>query len=219
MIYALGIRGREFLDTLDHVERNGKRDWRLENNRLKLHFLDHEIAVTETVLALHVASQHRGWAFEWWHDPRYHVAGVLPEKVAIRPNHGRFTSLPLRPDTYAVITLDNGHRLNLFVELDRGTEPHERASLQKMLAYWDYITAAVDKHGSRAQSWRVLIVTTRSTKVPTPFSSPHATAVDSTLSSRSASSTITSGGRRKLATTTRAASSSTRARSVTSSST
>ena len=160
MIYALGIRGRELLDRLDQVERNSKRDWRLENKRLKLQFLEHEIAVTEAVLALHIAAQHHSWAFEWWHDPRYHAAGVLPEKVAIDPAHGQFNPLPLRPDTYAVMTRDDGHRINLFVELDRGTEPHDRASLQKMLAYWDYITAAVKAHGSRAQSWRVLIVTT-----------------------------------------------------------
>ncbi|MFI5397697.1 MAG: replication-relaxation family protein [Candidatus Binatia bacterium] len=160
MIYALGIRGRELLDEIDQVQRVGKRDWRNENKRLKPQTLDHEIAVTETVLALHIAAQHRGWGFEWWHDPRYHTARVLPEKVAIDPVHGRFTSLPLHPDSYAIITLEHGHRVNLFIEVDRGTEPHDRASLQKMLAYWDYITAAVKAHGSREQSWRVLIATT-----------------------------------------------------------
>lgn len=165
MIYALGIRGRELLDELDQVQRNGKRDWRLENKRLKLHFLEHEIAVTETVLALHIAAQHRHWAFEWWHDPRYHGAGILPEKVAIHQDHGRFDPLPLRPDTYARMTLDDGHCVNLFIELDRGTESHDRASLEKMLAYWDYITAEVKTHGSRAQSWRVLIVTTTEERV------------------------------------------------------
>jgi hypothetical protein len=172
MIYALGIRGRELLDKLDDVQRDGKRDWRLENDRLKLHFLEHEIAVTETVLALHMAAQQRGWSFEWWHDPRYIAAGVLPERVAIPAHHGPFGSLPLRPDSYVVVTRDDGHRLNLFVEVDRGTEPHDRASLQKMLAYWNYISTTVAAqaaeqrrqataaHVPAAESWRLLIVTT-----------------------------------------------------------
>ncbi len=166
MIYALGIRGREVLDELDQVKRDGKRDWRLENKRLKLDFLNHEIAVTETVLALNVAAEQRGWRFEWWHDPRYHTDQALPERVSIDPAHGRFDPLPLRPDTYIVLTLETGHQVNLFVEVDLSTEPQvstnfRRSSIaQKMLAYWNFITAAVKQHGSRAQSWRALFVTT-----------------------------------------------------------
>lgn len=159
MIYALGIRGRELLDELDQVARVGKRDWRNENKRLKVQTLEHEIAVTETVLSLHFAAQHRAWDFRWWRDPRYITDGVLPPRVAIAAEHGGFDPLPLRPDAYVVMTRDDGHRVNLFVEVDRGTEAQRRIA-EKLLAYWNFITGATKEHGTRAQSWRALIVTT-----------------------------------------------------------
>lgn len=159
MIYALGIRGRQLLDELDQVVRVGKRDWRNENKRLKVQTLDHEIAVTETVLSLHFAANQRGWDFRWWRDPRYITDGVLPPRVAIAPEHGRYDPLPLRPDAYVVLTRDDGHQVNLFVEVDRGTEAQRRIA-EKLLAYWNFITPAVKAHGARAQSWRVLFVTT-----------------------------------------------------------
>lgn len=159
MIYALGVRGRQLLDELDQVVRVGKRDWRNENKRLKLQTLEHEIAVTESVLALHFAAQQRGWDFRWWRDPRYITDGVLPPRVAIAAENGRYDPLPLRPDAYVVLTRDDGHEVNFFVEVDRGTESQRRIA-EKLLAYWNFISAAVRQHGSRERSWRALIVTT-----------------------------------------------------------
>ena len=156
MIYALGVRGRELLDELDQVVRVGKRDWRNENKRLKLQTLDHEIAVTETVLALHFAALHRSWDFRWWRDPRYITDGVLPSRVAIASEHGRFNSLPLRPDAYAIITRDDHHQMHLFIEVDRGTEAQKRI-VDKLLAYWHFITPAKRTPG---QSWCTLFITT-----------------------------------------------------------
>lgn len=164
MIYALGIRGRQLLDELDQVERRGKRDWRNENQRLKVATLEHEIAVTETVLALHLAAQNRGWDFRWWRDPRYITDGVLPPRVAIAAEHGRYDPLPLRPDAYVVITLDDGHQMNLFVEVDRGTEAQKRIA-EKLLAYWNFMTPALRKDGSRERSWRVLFATTTAERI------------------------------------------------------
>jgi len=166
MIYALGIRGREHFDALDQIDRTGKRDWRLENDRLKLHTLEHEIAVTETVLALHLAATSLDMDFVHWSDPRYHADHILPTSVSIDPRHGEFPNLPLRPDAYIEATDQSGHTRHWFVELDRGTEPQVSANLrrpgiaQKMLAYWNYIWARLQDNDRRAHSWGALFVTT-----------------------------------------------------------
>lgn len=166
MIYALGVRGRQLLDGLDQVDRPGKRDWRLENDRLKLEFLQHELAVTEAVLALHIAAEAYGWQFRWWIDPRYHADGTLPSRVLVGPGYGRQSSLPLKPDAYIEITRDDGHRLNFFLEIDRGTEPQVQTNFaragiaQKMAAYWQFITDVTRRQATREQTWRALFITT-----------------------------------------------------------
>lgn len=160
MIYALGVRGREHLDTLDQVARSGKRDWRLENDRLKLGTLEHEIAVTETVLALHLAALSLQFDFAYWCDPRYHTERVLPTSVPIDARHGQFPPLPLCPDGYIETTdPSTGHTRHWFVELDRGTEAEVRIT-KKMLAYWNYIRARLQDHNRREHSWSLLFVTT-----------------------------------------------------------
>lgn len=141
-VYAVGPRGREELDRLDGVTRRGKRDIRAENERLKLHFLDHETATAEVALAFQLATERQGWSFELALDDEIPSATGLPPVVDIAFMDDVRDPLPLRPDAHVVIHAGDGARHSYFLEVDLGTEPHIRwnlrtsSILRKTIAYW-----------------------------------------------------------------------------------
>lgn len=141
-VYAVGPRGREELDRLDGITRRGKRDVHAENERLKLHFIEHETATTEATLAFQLATERQGWAFELALDDEIPGATGLPPVVDISFMRDVNERLSLRPDAHVVIEAGDGARRTYFIEVDLGTEPQIRwnlrtsSILRKTIAYW-----------------------------------------------------------------------------------
>jgi hypothetical protein len=141
-IYAVGPHGRRELDRLDGIPRTGKRDIRHENERLKLHFLDHETAVSEVALAFQLATQRQGWTFDLALDDEVSAATGLPPVIDIRFVQDVSEPLALRPDCHFVVDGGDGARRAYLVEVDLGTEPQVRWNLRtssivrKTIAYW-----------------------------------------------------------------------------------
>ena len=141
-VYAVGVQGRRELDRLDGITRAGRRDIRNENERLKLHFIDHEIATAEVALAFQLATARQGWAFELALENEISVATGMPPVVEINFLRDVNEPLPLRPDAHLVLDAGDGARRAYFVEVDLGTEPQIRwnlrtsSILRKVVAYW-----------------------------------------------------------------------------------
>jgi len=141
-VYAVGPRGRQELDRLDSIARTGKRDIHAENKRLKLHFIEHETAVTEVTLAFQLATERQGWTCEFALDDEIPAATGLPPVVNITFMDDVKEPVPLRPDAHVVIDAGEGARRAYFFEVDLGTEPQIRwnlrtsSILRKTIAYW-----------------------------------------------------------------------------------
>lgn len=141
-VYAIGPRGRMELDRLDGTVRTGRRDIAAENQRLGLHFLEHETAVTEVALAFQLATQQQGWSFELALKDEIAVHTRLPRAIEIAFRDDVAEPLPLLPDAYIAIDAGDGLRRSYFLEIDLGTEPHIRwnlrtsSILRKVIAYW-----------------------------------------------------------------------------------
>lgn len=141
--YAVGPLGRRELDHLDGVVRTGRRNITNENERLKLHFIDHETAVAEVALAFQLATEQQGWKFELALDDEISAATGLPPAISITFLDGVPDPLSLRPDCHFGIDAGDGHRRRYFVEVDLGTEPQIRSNfrtssiLKKLLCYWE----------------------------------------------------------------------------------
>ncbi len=141
-VYAVGPRGRQELNRLDGTPQRGKRDTRAENDRLKLHFIEHETATAETALAFQLATERQGWTFELALDDEIPAATGLPPVVDISFMRDVKERLPLCPDAHVVIDAGDGARRAYFIEVDLGTEPQIRwnlrtsSILRKVIAYW-----------------------------------------------------------------------------------
>lgn len=142
-VYALGQRGWDTLDVEDGVARRSRRDRRMENQRLKPMAIDHDVAVTETVLAFQLAAIRRGWSCTATNGDAFRRQSGLPRRVKIRSRDDVAGTLPLNPDAYLRLTDKAGVTRSYFLEVDLATEPQVRRSLrvssilQKLYAYWE----------------------------------------------------------------------------------
>lgn len=163
-VYALGVNGHRML--YPKLWENGRpRDIRLENRRLKLQFIDHEVAVCETVLTFHLAAQEQEWPFAWSKGSDFHARSGFPKRIELASAIRGVDSLPLNPDAF--ITARTGDQnVHWFVEVDMSTEPQiaqnlSRSSIgQKLLAYWTLNVSRLQKFDRRRDSFRALFVTT-----------------------------------------------------------
>jgi hypothetical protein len=142
IIYAVGPRGREILDRLDHLADSSRRTVRVANDRLTLHFLRHETAVAETALAFQLATERQGWSFALALRDEIAAATGLPAAVDIGFRTDLAKRLPLCPDAHIRIDAGDGAQRAYLIEVDLETEPQIRwnlrttSILRKVIAYW-----------------------------------------------------------------------------------
>lgn len=176
MVYALGNRGAEILETVDQVRQGGTR-WDTKNRNLSRLFLHHTLAVAEVMVAFEVATRSREgvqlirseeilaqapeatrrlrlpfrWQVEVHRNGELHRLGVEPDQVFGLRFEG----------------LSEGRQLAyFFLEADRGTMPVTRKGvgqtsfLRKLLAYQETWRQSFHKSLFDILNFRVLTVTT-----------------------------------------------------------
>lgn len=181
MVYALGNRGAEVLETESKVRRGGIR-WDTKNRNLSRVFLHHTLAVAEVMVAFEVACRGR-------EDVRF----IPPEEVLrTAPPDTRRLRLPFRWQV-DVREGEKLHRLGVepdqvfglrfadapedrqiayfFLEADRSTMPVTRKGLgqtsfrRKLLAYQETWRQGLHKAHLGIPNFRVLTVTTSEERV------------------------------------------------------
>lgn len=167
LAYALGINGHRhlYVDQWKGPNAQPPRDWRQRDRRIRSQAIAHEVQLTEFLLALRLAAEAQDWTFRWSMGDAFRAQTGFPRSVEIQPGYGSAFSLALNPDAYA--TIDTGeHRFNFLCETDMATEPVERGDLrrssirQKILAYWQLNQSILRRYDRRADSFRVLFLTT-----------------------------------------------------------
>jgi hypothetical protein len=181
LVYALGNRGAELLETEGVVRRGGVR-WDTKNRNLSRVFLHHTLAVAEIMVAFEVACRaHEGvrfippeevlqrasaetrrlrlpfrWQVEARHDGKLHRLGVEPDRIFGLDFHG----MP-----------ENRRQAYFFLEADRGTMPVMRKGLaqtsffRKILAYKETWGQGLHQKHFGIPNFRVLTVTTSPERV------------------------------------------------------
>jgi len=176
LVYALGNRGAEVLETEGVVRRGGVR-WDTKNRNLSRVFLHHTLAVAEVMVAFEVACRsHEGvnfipseevlarapqetrrlrlpfrWQVEVRHGGKPYRLGVEPDKVFGL----RFEDAP-----------ENRRRAYFFLEADRGTMPVMRKGFaqtsffRKLLVYQETWRQGLHRTHFGIPNFRVLTVTT-----------------------------------------------------------
>jgi hypothetical protein len=167
MVYGLGVRGHQ---TLHPAQWTGPkavppRDWRQKDRRIRTYAIQHEIALTEALLALRAAAEAQEWSLRWSEGESFRKRTGFPRTVEVRPAYGDALAIPLNPDAF--ITCDTGeHRYHWFLEIDMSTEPHERRDLrrssvrQKLLAYRQLNQDRLRHFDRTRDTFRVLLITT-----------------------------------------------------------
>ncbi|HEX4961382.1 MAG TPA: replication-relaxation family protein [Thermoanaerobaculia bacterium] len=181
MVYALGNRGAEVLETMDQVKRGGTR-WDTKNRNLSRVFLHHTLAVAEVMVDFEAACR-----------SREEVQFIPPEEVLRRaPAETRRLRLPFRwqvevrqggkpyrlgvePDRVFGLQFENApesrRRVFFFLEADRGTMPVARKGLtqtsfvRKLLAYQATWRQGLHRAHLGIPNFRVLTVTTSRERV------------------------------------------------------
>jgi hypothetical protein len=181
LVYALGNRGAELLETEGVVRRGGIR-WDTKNRNVSRVFLHHTLAVAEFMVAFEVACRSREgvrfippeevlagapeatrrlrlpfrWQVEIRHDGKPHRLGVEPDKVFGL----RFEDKP-----------EGRNRAFFFLEADRGTMPVTRKGLaqtsflRKLLAYQGTWRRGLHQAHLGIPNFRVLTMTTNRERV------------------------------------------------------
>jgi hypothetical protein len=181
LVYSLGNRGAELLET-DGVVRRGGIRWETKKRNISRVFLRHTLAVAEVMVAFEVACGSREdvrfippeevlarapeatrrlrlpfrWQVEIRHRGKAHRLGVEPDKIFGLQFHG----VP-----------ENRRRAYFFLEADRGTMPVVRKGLgqtsflRKLLAYQETWRQGLHKAHLGIPNFRVLTVTTNRERV------------------------------------------------------
>lgn len=181
LVYALGNRGAEVLETEGGVRRGGVR-WDTKNRNLSRVFLHHTLAVSEVMVAFEAACQSReGVRFI---PPEEILAGAPAEtrrlrlpfrwQVEVRVE-GKPHCLGVEPDRVFALRFEdapeNRQRTFFFLEADRGTMPVIRKGLgqtsflRKILAYQETWRQGVHRTHLGIPSFRVLTITTNRERV------------------------------------------------------
>lgn len=181
LVYALGNRGAEVLETEGKVRRGGIR-WDTKNRNLSRVFLHHTLAVAEVMVAFEVACRSRAgvrfipsnqvlaaaptetrrlrlpfrWQVEVRHGGKPHRLGVEPDRVFGL----RFEDAP-----------ENRQHAFFFLEADRATMPVRREGLaqtsflRKLICYQETWRQGTHRRHLGIPNFRVLTVTTSRERV------------------------------------------------------
>lgn len=181
LVYALGNRGAEVLETEGYLKRGGVR-WDTKNKGLSRVFLHHTLAVAEVMVAFEVACRSReGVRF----IPPEEILAGAPEttrrlrlpfrwQVEVRRD-GRLHRLGVEPDGAFGLDFEGApetrRRVYFFLEADRGTMPVMRKGLaqtsflRKLLSYQETRRQGVHRKHLGIPNFRVLTVTTSRERV------------------------------------------------------
>ena len=175
LVYALGNRGAEVLETESELRRGGVR-WDTKNRNVSRVFLHHTLAVAEVMVAFEVACR-----------SRESVQFIRPEEVlAAAPVETRCLRLPFRwqvevrvegkphrlgvePDRVFGLRFEdkpeNRRHAFFFLEADRGTMPVRREGLaqtsflRKLICYQEAWRQGIHRKHLGIPNFRVLTVT------------------------------------------------------------
>jgi hypothetical protein len=181
LVYALGNRGAELLETEGVVRRGGVR-WDTKNRNVSRIFLHHTLAVAEVMVAFEVACRSRkGVQFI---PPEEVLAGApeatrrlrLPFRWQVEVRHdGKPYRLGVEPDKVFGLRFEGepkGRNLAFFfLEADRGTMPVVRKDLgqtsflRKLLCYQETWRQGIHRTHLGISNFRVLTVTTNRERV------------------------------------------------------
>lgn len=181
LVYALGNRGAEVLETEGGVRRGGIR-WDTKNRNVSRVFLHHTLAVAEVMVAFEVACRaHEGVRLI---PPEEVLAGApeatrrlrLPFRWQVEVGWGgKPHRLGLEPDRVFGLHFEgapeNRRRAFFFLEADRGTMPIMRKGLaqtsflRKLLAYQEAWRRGLHREYLGIPNFRVLTVTTSRERV------------------------------------------------------
>jgi hypothetical protein len=171
LVYALGKRGAQLLKIQDGLD-NADVDWARKNHKTGREFILHTLAVADLRVALAVACRERkGYSVQ---EPDELLAAAPEETQRARSpwswrvkvqHKGAMREIGLLPDYVFALILPDGRRRPFVVEIDRGTMPVERATLdqssmlRKFLAYEGGRKQGLHTSRFGWQNFRVLIVT------------------------------------------------------------
>jgi hypothetical protein len=181
MVYALGNRGAEILETEDRVRRAGLR-WDTKNRNLSRVFLHHTLAVAEVMVAFEVACRCReGVQFI---PPEEVIAGAPASTQRLRlpfrwqvdvRRDGKIHRFGVEPDRVFGLRFEgqpeNRNLAFFFLEADRGTMPvvrkglGETSFLRKLLGYQETWRQSLHITHLGIPNFRVLTVTTSRERV------------------------------------------------------
>ncbi len=181
LVYALGNRGAELLDTRGEVRRGAIR-WETKKRNVSRVFLHHTLAVAEVMVAFEIVC--RGREGVRFIPPEEVLAGAPPEtrrlrlpfrwQVEVRQG-GKPYRLGVEPDRVFGLEFhnvpENRRRAYFFLEADRGTMPVARKGLgqtsflRKLLAYRETWRQGLHRAHLGIPNFRVLTVTTSGERV------------------------------------------------------
>jgi len=181
LVYALGHRGAELLETRGEFRRGGIR-WDTKNRNVSRVFLHHTLAVAEVMVAFEVACRSReGVRFI---PPEEVLAGApeatrrlhLPFRWQVEIHYsGKPYRLGVEPDRVFGLRFEGAPESRrhafFFLEADRGTMPVTRKGLaqtsflRKLLAYQETWRRGLHKTHLGIPNFRVLTVTTSRERV------------------------------------------------------
>jgi len=176
LVYALGNRGAELLETEGVVRRGGIR-WDTKNRNLSRVFLHHTLAIAEVIVAFEAAC--RGREGVRFLPPEEVLAGAPPETRRLRlpfrwqvdvRHDGKLHRLGVEPDKVFGLRFEGeleGRNLAFFfLEADRGTMPVMRQGLaqtsflRKLVCYQETWRQGIHRQHLGIPNFRVLTVTT-----------------------------------------------------------
>ncbi len=171
LVYALGKRGAQLLKVQDGLD-NADVDWARKNHKTGREFILHTLAVADLRVALTVACRERqGYSVQ---EPDELLAAAPVETQRARSpwswrakvqHKGAICEIGLLPDYVFALILPDGRRRPFVVEIDRGTMPVERTTLdqssmlRKFLAYEGGRKQGLHTSRFGWQNFRVLVVT------------------------------------------------------------
>jgi Replication-relaxation len=158
-IYALGRRALPVL-VEQGIGSDDLLSLRLRTHELKPLFLEHEMMLVDFHVMLQLACASAGELrlIDWREGPQ------TQDSVSFIDEHGRRTTLPVRPD--AIFTIEDArrpageNRINYFFEADRATMAGESRFSKKITAYWHFRQQSLHSKKFGMKTFRVLTVTT-----------------------------------------------------------
>jgi hypothetical protein len=169
LVYALGNRGAQLLRIQDGLE-DADVDWARKNHKTGREFILHTLAIADLRVALTLACRERkGFALL---EPDQLLAAAPEETQRARSpwswrvrvqHHGSIQEIGLLPDYVFALILPDGRRRPFLVEIDRGTMPVARTTLdqssmlRKFLAYEGGRKQAVHTSRFGWKNFRVLV--------------------------------------------------------------